>query len=217
MRTFLETFEEEAYPPAFSFDEFDSLKNYSKMQQYAKTRLQRLGSGSARIIYKVDDTMVLKVAKNVKGLAQNNIEADWSLQRWCPIVAKIFRVGNEIKNVGPFYLEMELAKKVSVSRFTALAGISLNELTFYLMYRKNLDRANFNQEFTPNLKLVKTKMENNEFVNNLMNLINDYDMSYPGDFTKTSTYGEVVRNGEPHLVLVDFGLTSNVWYDYYKR
>ena len=61
------------------------------------------------------------------------------------------------------------------------------------------------------------KIDENEFVQNLMSLINDYDMVYPGDFGKLSSYGEVMREGKPTIVLVDFGLTRSVYYDYYDR
>jgi len=38
--------------------------------------LPKIGSGSGRIVYDFGEGMVLKLAKNTKGVAQNNIESD---------------------------------------------------------------------------------------------------------------------------------------------
>jgi hypothetical protein len=59
-------------------------------------------------------------------------------------------------------------------------------------------------------------IENNEFVIDLTSLIADYDFPPVGDMGRVSTYGEVLRDGLPKLVLVDFGLTKTVWDDYYR-
>jgi hypothetical protein len=58
--------------------------------------------------------------------------------------------------------------------------------------------------------------EENEFIINLMELVFDYQMVIPGDLSRISSYGEVKRDGKPTVVLVDFGLTQSVWYEYYK-
>ena len=217
MRPFVETFdwEEEDYVESFSFEDFERITSYAGKVKYAASHLQRLGSGSARVIFSVDDTKVLKVAKNIKGLAQNNIESDYTLQKWCPIVAKVFKIGEEVKDVGPFYLEMELAKKVSPARFEALTGVSLKDLQDYLAHKKSLiNRGKIWISIDPE---VEARLNDNEFVGHLMDLIANYDMSYPGDFGRINSYGEVLREGEPTVVLVDFGLTSSVWLDYYAR
>ena len=44
----------------------------------------------------------------------------------------------------------------------------------------------------------------------------DYDFPDIGDMTRLSTYGEVIRDKKPKIVLVDFGLTKTVFDDYYK-
>ena len=109
---------------------------------------------------------------------------------------------------------MELAKKVNPARFLALTGVSLRDLDTYLVYRKSLDRSNIRGKIDPALE---TRLDNNEFVGDLMDMIANYDMMYPADFSRINSYGEVIREGIPMVVLVDFGLSSNVWYEYYAR
>ena len=207
----------EAYPEAFNFEEFSQIRSYRKKLQYANGLLRKISSGSARVVYQVDSEKVIKIAKNKKGLAQNNIESDWSLQRSSSIVAKIFEIGEEAEGIGPFWVEMELAKKVGPSRFKQLSGFSKDEVQNYLNYFKKImqpyDRNGFGSSITDELK---TRAENSEWMQSLTEMIINYDMSYPGDFGRVNSYGEVIREGTPVLVLVDFGLTSTVWNDFYK-
>lgn len=207
--------EEEDYPEAFSFQEFDSISSYSGKLRYATQHLKRLGSGSSRVIFQVDNDKVLKVAKNIKGLGQNSVEADRYIQNY-GVVAKVFEVGDRIKDEGPFWVEMELAKKVSPKRFQVLTGLSHNEVQSYLSWWKdaNHPRSRWRENISEELK---EKVQENEWFQDLLSLIMDYDMEYPGDFGRVNSYGEVLREGEPTIVLVDFGLSRSVWYDYYQR
>ena len=67
----------EAMDNTFSFDELSSIKALSKRVLYCKQHLGNpIGNGSSRMVFQIDDEKVLKLAKNRKGLAQNNVEAD---------------------------------------------------------------------------------------------------------------------------------------------
>ena len=68
----------EEYPEGFNWDEFKKLPNHSKRIKYAKEYLGRpIGKGSSRIVFRVDETKVLKLALNQKGIAQNAAETSW--------------------------------------------------------------------------------------------------------------------------------------------
>lgn len=79
----------EDYPTSFDMDFFKTLPSFNQRIQYCEKYLQRISSGSSRIVYKIDDQKVLKLAKNKKGLAQNETEIDYSSELG-EIVAKIF-------------------------------------------------------------------------------------------------------------------------------
>ena len=79
----------EAYPLEFSMEKFNAISSYRGKVKYAQSLLKRISSGSSRIVYLIDDTKVLKLAKNRKGLAQNEIEADWSKFNY-GITAEVF-------------------------------------------------------------------------------------------------------------------------------
>ena len=37
------------------------------------------------------------------------------------------------------------------------------------------------------------------------------------DFGKLTSYGEVIRDGKPAVVLIDFGCSNDVWKTHYAR
>jgi mRNA-degrading endonuclease RelE of RelBE toxin-antitoxin system len=216
MKSFKQYIKEMAYPVSFSFEEFNNIKSYNGKLKYANERLQKISSGSARVVYKVDEEKVLKIAKNKKGIGQNSIESDWGLQRMSDIVAKIFDT-----NEDHFWVEMELAKKLTPNRFKQLTGMSLNEVQDMLRVMETLNNSSrrkyLKQEQLKELHdEFSQKVNDNEFLNSLTDMIMNFGMKYPGDFGRVNSYGEVLREGVPTVVLVDFGLSESVWEDFYK-
>ena len=71
---YMKIIDEMAYPVSFNMAEFKTLTTFAECIRYCQTRLQRISSGSARIVYKIDNEKVLKLAKSRKGIAQNEAE-----------------------------------------------------------------------------------------------------------------------------------------------
>jgi hypothetical protein len=55
----------------------------------------------------------------------------------------------------------------------------------------------------------------NDFTSTILDLIANYDVG-SGDFGKLSTYGLVNRDGKDEIVIIDYGLTNEVYNSYYK-
>jgi hypothetical protein len=194
----------EDYPADFNFETFESIKSYSGKLDYAKQRLKRIGSGSARVVFQVDNDKVLKIAKNKKGLAQNSVESEYYLQNY-DIIARVFDTDND-----DFWLEMEYARKLTPTRFKEITEIDIKKLWHFLWYKKEGKKTSGISDEEIEL------YEENEFIINLMELVFDYQMPIPADLSRISSYGEVKRDGKSAVVLVDFGLTQSVWYQYYR-
>lgn len=206
VREIIEEILGEDYPESFSFQQLEDINSYAGKLRYAESHLQKLASGSARVVYKVDDTKVLKMAKNKKGLAQNEVEAQGYLQNY-DIVAQVFETDHN-----DYWIEMEYARKVSKADFKRITGVSIEELGNYLRHlRFQNKRSFFGYHIDPE---VKQRMEDSEFVDDLMHFVNDNDME-TGDMGRLSTWGKVVRDGEERIVLIDYGLTNSVYKDYY--
>jgi hypothetical protein len=116
---------------------------------------------------------------------------------------------------------MELAKKLTPNRFKQLTGMSLNEVQDMLRVMETLNNSSrrkyLKQEQLKELHdEFSQKVNDNEFLNSLTDMIMNFGMKYPGDFGRVNSYGEVLREGVPTVVLVDFGLSESVWEDFYK-
>jgi hypothetical protein len=199
----------EAYPENFSFEEFNNVRSYNGKLKYANERLKKLSSGSARVVYQIDDEKVLKIAKNKKGLAQNESEADWSKEAY-EVTAKVFNFSPEY-----FWVEMEFAKKLKPTRFKQLTGLSIQNMDTAMRVLRERMRPIRNLAPTKLTPESEKKLYENEFYLDIERFVSDYDME-TGDMARLNSYGEVVRDGQPKIVLVDFGVTNQVWNDYYK-
>jgi hypothetical protein len=207
-----ELIQEMAYPKTFNMEEFKNIKSFKKRLEYSNTHLPRkLGSGSARTVFQIDDEKVLKLAHNNKGYHQNQIEEDFYLQGF-DIIAKVFDFDEDNHT----YLEMELAKKITKKRFKQLVGVSLEDVWNYL-YNLRIQYNLTGVSRYDRIKEVPEDIEENSFIQELKDIVLSYDMQVPGDFGRESTYGEVMRDGQPTVVIIDFGLTNRVYDDFYKR
>ena len=188
--------------------EFNNIKSFNKKINFANQNLTKIGNGSGRIVYDIDGTKVFKLAKNPKGIAQNaeetRIGSDYD-----HIVTKIFDWGDDDS-----WIITEKAKKVNENRIKELTGIpSLNDLFHYLKnYESDINGRGTIFDINPE---VQDALDNNEFAHDLSSFIADYSQS-AADMGKLSTYGEVDHDGQPSIVLTDYGLSDEVLNTYYS-
>jgi hypothetical protein len=201
---------DEDYPLSWNIEEFKNLKSFNKRIKYCEQNLQRISSGTSRIVYKIDETKVLKLAKNEKGIAQNKTEINFSEDYlWDMVVAKLFDYDED-----GLWVEMELARKVTTSIWNNIVGIPID------IFR---DGTRFMEQQKGSLKTLyrlkePERMEElyeNDFTSTILDLIANYDVG-SGDFGKLSTYGLVNRDGKDEIVIIDYGLTNEVYDSYYK-
>lgn len=79
-------------PEQFKLNEFKALRTLEAMLSYAYDRLDMLGTGTARKVFRMTGTKVLKVGSSMtKGVAQNKAEVDvFTNPKTAPVVTKIF-------------------------------------------------------------------------------------------------------------------------------
>ena len=107
----------------FSLETLSSLESFKKRASYANSFFKKIGSGSSRIIYKLNDEKVLKLAKNEDGIEQNAEEYDKSLSN-TPIFAKVYDVDDDNK-----WLIMEYASKIKNNEVKSLYGVSFDMIS----------------------------------------------------------------------------------------
>jgi hypothetical protein len=191
-------------------DEFEEIQSFAKKIEFANRYFQRIGSGSGRIVYDIDGTKVFKLAKNAKGVAQNEAEINiGSYHDTHSIVTKVL----ESDNNGSWIIS-EKAKKVNENRIKQLTGIpSLNDLFYFL--RNHEDNIKGGKGIFGQDADIKELLNDNEFAIELEDIMANYSVS-AGDLGRPSTYGEVLRDGQPTIVLTDYGLTGEVYNTHYS-
>lgn len=203
---------EEDYPPSFNMEEFKALNSFNSRISYCEEHLKRIASGSARIVYQIDDEKVLKLAKNKRGLAQNEIEiTHGKYHDLKDIVAKVFDY-----HQNDLWVEMELARKVRVADFKRITGFNFKEFSSVLLKYGNESNPQLNR-YKPNgvsKELYEVAWED-EFVSDILRYIGNFGLPV-GDLTRLNSYGLVKRYGGDYIVLIDYGLTEDVYTSYYN-
>jgi mRNA-degrading endonuclease RelE of RelBE toxin-antitoxin system len=201
---------EEEYPKTWDIEYFKSLKSFRKRMEYCNQNLRRISSGSSRIVYQIDDEKVLKLARNRKGLSQNEVEIEYSsYYDISDIVAKVF--DSDENNL---WVEMELARKVTPKIFQDVTGVSFDEYCNAMKYHYG-----YAVKFKENMFHKPGNMEDmweNDFVNTMMQFMVNYDIPF-GDLCKLTTYGLVRRESGDSIVMIDYGLTEDVFNTHYNR
>lgn len=207
----IESLIDEDYPTNWNVEEFKQLTSFNARIKYCEANLRRISSGSSRIVYQIDNEKVLKLAKNQKGLAQNEVEIEYSKEGMLTdVVATIFNYDE--KNL---WVEMELARKLSVKAFQNITGIPF-ELFAQAVHNYGQDanggRNSFRYTIEPE---VLEELWENEFVYDIFQLIGNYGVP-ASDLARMNSYGIVKRGGDDIVILIDYGLTSDVYDSYYS-
>jgi hypothetical protein len=201
--------EEATYPESFNIEEFKKLTSFKDRIKYVSERLTKLGAGSSRIVYKIDDETVLKLAKNAKGVAQNENEIDYSQDSYLKnIVARVYEYDDD-----GLWLEMELAVPIKETTFKKIVGISFENYSQAIRYYYFSDIKGSSTVFKPE---NYDELWENEFVSKMFDFLGNYQPPI-GDLTRLSTYGIVKRNGVDTVVMIDYGLNDDVYNQFYKR
>lgn len=185
----------------FSLEALDSFPSLAKKVQYAKSKLKKLGEGSSRIVFDLNDGYVLKLAKNIKGQEQNSIENDPELQK----TKLVPLVKNSHKE--DVFLISEKASPIKEKEFQSISKINFKDFSETLKLNKKLDDGKI-EEIPEKYKDVLE----NEFYQEVYNLMNNFDFS-PGDLGRISSWG-ILNN---KLVVLDSGLTEEIYRNHYGK
>jgi len=185
----------------FSLENLDAFPSLSKKVQYTKSKLKKIGEGSSRIVFDLEDGYVLKLAKNTKGIEQNSIENDPELQKTnlVPVVKNSHKED--------IFLISEKASPIKEKYFENISKINFKDFSEALKLNKKLDDGKI-QEIPEKYKDVLE----NDFYQDVYNLMTNFDFS-PGDLGRISSWGSLKNK----LVLIDSGLTEDIYKNHYRK
>ena len=201
-------------------------KTFKSRLEYALQRAPRLGGGSSRVAFVIPDQgreTVLKIAKNNKGLAQNQAEADILDDGYLgrlDIVIPL--VDYEKTNREPVWIQTEKANKVSQQKLAKLlhAGGRWPMTNFLYAVENKLGRR---QKYMSSLDDITQDMINTgsseqnieifmDYVDQVADLCSSSSL-LAADFGTASNWGEY--QGRP--VIIDLGFTESVYQMYWNR
>lgn len=207
---------DEAQNDVFSFETLSSLPSYKKRYNYC---IQNLGApqgrGSSRVCFQLSDEKILKLAYNEKGVAQNMNEYDGYLDQ-LGIVPHTYDMDDN-----GLWIVSEYVLPAKANDFKQCLGLTFDEFVKFLKtsfaWRMKYTQAKagyFGDSIYPHEKYEEL-LENEDLC-----AFDDYIGGYTppaGDLMTIRNYGMASRDGSPTMVLLDAGLSEEVWNTYYKK
>jgi hypothetical protein len=173
------------------------IKSYDDRVKFLEGMFEKLGEGSSRVVFKMDDKNIIKCAINERGIAQNLAEGNPRMQRSCTNdIAAVDAKGK--------WLIMRFTESITKERFKELTGLSFDPFFEAIHYKFNNESDNWSPPRD------YEKIEKHPLFECVANLIFDMDMQI-GDLAKINGWSEL--DGRP--VLRDTGLTREIFQDMY--
>lgn len=190
-------------------DAFKTRHSFAGLRRIMDTTdgIEYIASGSARAVYKVSDDKVLKIAKNPKGIGQNETEADWGLRNY-GVAAEWYDVSDQ-----GIWIESEICSKVKITDFKKELGFTFKYFCDCLRYHHYEVNPGHYRYSKPQKPDGYEDTYDNDFIRAFYDYIGDFGVPV-GDLVRISSYG---RNQKGEIVLVDTGLNEDVFNNYYKR
>lgn len=185
--------------------------------RYAKERAMQMGVGSSRIAFKIPyqgrDT-VLKIAKNRKGMAQNENEAQLLSEPYLSqFNITIPLIDYDESSNTPTWIHTEFAEKIRPNQMKAFTnGLDIHQFMELAAYSAGGNNNHPTLGFRYANEIEEYKLEDNDFFHMVSRLIADYyGLLKWQDLTVLRNWG--LYRGSP--VIIDLGLSEDVYTMHY--
>lgn len=175
-----------------------------------------IGNGSSRMVFQISDEKVLKLAKNNKGIAQNEREAsilnDY-IKSEMSIFPKVYEVGENNEWIIAEYVLPAKAQDFKVATgydwthvraFIATVASQYSKIPSYLSDEEMEEMRDYDDEHSG-------------FFHEIESYMSDYQITPIGDYLRLANWGMTLRDGEPYMVILDDGLSQDIYNKYYRR
>ncbi len=187
--------------------------SFAKRIRYATEKAKKIGTGSARIAFNIEfegrDT-ILKIAKNKKGLAQNEYEAQMLDDSYVvPLGITIPMIDYDEEHNEPLWLHVEKASKVTAAQFkkyfSGMSPVQLLDFSDAMTGQRNMS-----PEENEKYEII---YEENEAANSFVDLVGNYPDLARQDFDRLANWG--IYNGD--VVIIDVGANMEIIKTYYLK
>lgn len=207
---FTQPLHEAPLPDEWDKGVFTPATSFKKKIDYAVRAAQRLRGGSARVAFIIPyqgRETVLKIAKNKKGLAQNEFEASILSSPYAQQYGvTIPMIDYDEEHDEPIWIHMEKANKVTAAKFRKYYGGDPDDVEQFLRYHT----GQYHWHKKEDIEYLERLREKNNGLDRLVQFVVDHDLP-TGDFSRLSSWGEY----KGHIVLLDVGLSWDIAYHHY--
>ena len=204
----------EAADNQFSVEELSNLRTFKERYNYCVEHLGKpQGKGSSRVCFQIDDEKILKLAWNSKGVAQNSNENDYYLDS-IGIVPHIYDSDDN-----GLWIISEFVLPARQRDFKECLGLTFYDFVKFIrssyVWRFSKSKSGYYNGYIYSLDEYSDMCEN-EDLQSFDEYIGNYEPPL-GDLTRLCNYGMTMRNGTPTIVLLDAGLSQEIWDNYYDK
>ena len=199
----------EAMDNDFKFSVLKQLRSFSEKVRYCRQHLGNpIGNGSSRMVFQIDDQWVLKLAKNAKGVAQNEVEgrSDWyrdSLDMFPKVEDNVSDTENWM------FLVSEYVLPCKKEDFKQVLGVPFEIFCRFLFSCERCYNPRIPSWWCLNDEEFGKLQDESEYFSQLYSYLADYTVPV-GDYTRLANLGMVMRDGEPRIVFLDSGFNDDV-------
>lgn len=205
---------EAVQPTTFSIEALNKISSPTGKVKYCNMTLQRIGAGSARAVFKINDNAVIKVARNRKGIAQNETEINYA--HVSPLFTQIYKSDEE----NATWIVAEYARRAKSQDFVRLTGHNFKFVQEYIDLCKSeysrYSRWNPSPQWEEFFEgVMNYEVPNYEFFYEIHEYLSNFQLEAVGDLKRPSTWGVANRQNGEELVIVDYGLDDEVYHTHY--
>lgn len=179
--------------------ELSDIKDFDDRVEFAKEQKdwELLGEGSSRVIFQISKSMVLKLAYNSAGLAQNENEMDSRFISPCTNPTLI--ADPEAK-----WIIVRKNNSITEAEFEEMVGYNFKQFAKSLFYKNN-------NEIHDGKPRLYNEIVQHPLFKCIAKLVLETDLQV-GDISKISSWCEL----DGKVLLRDFGLSKDIWKKYYN-
>lgn len=195
----------EAMDNSFRFDELRTLNTIQKKLKYCRQHLgKQIGKGSSRICFQIDDKWVLKLAYNIKGLAQNKVECEnYQEKNKLGIFPLIY---GEVSDLNDYsFIVSEYVLQATVNDFKECFNVPYPDFCEIIVSFFGVSNGGY----------VLNDFKNLNHAKKIQHYFKDFHYILRYEMTSLRNLGLVNRNGEPLIVILDSGLDDKVYRQHY--
>jgi hypothetical protein len=187
-------------PPETVLKQLSALDTFTARVEYAEEHLEHLSSGSSRMIYRLLNGDVLKLAKNERGRAQNKVESNPEMKS---------KYVNPALKADPdgLWIIVPYLENITEKEFEKMVGVSFEDFGEALRYGLREISGNLDNPKPDNF----AKIEKINLYQDLIKLGKKFEL-LGGDLARISSW----RQKDNHPMLADAGLTRDIYDEFYE-